>query len=270
MAVYPVSSISSISLVFMAIITLKAWYLQDYEPARELEKRPPDLRLSKSSLLKSALRADFLDEAENVRQSEWFQRCLEGDTVEFYIEGSGGYAIANIDLVSHEMYFTKREVLANLDPTIFFSYQTAYGESSEILRQALRSAIDQINKKARVPLTLEESNRLSDGPLRLQSTLMRKLRRSLLLVADATPVLLLEGDLPLLFPSPEISVEIGYALQCKRAEQILIGQMARSNMPGQFPFDVPPEQRFQFKDEKELRKSLRSTLEKQLKRFNVL
>lgn len=43
----------------MAIIALKAWYLQEYEPIKEL-KRPHDLRLSKNSLLKSGLRADFL------------------------------------------------------------------------------------------------------------------------------------------------------------------------------------------------------------------
>lgn len=254
----------------MAIISLKAWYLRDYEPARELEKRPHDLRLSKSSLLKSALRADFLDEAAEVKQSEWFQRYLEGDNVEFYIEGSGGYAIANIDLVSHEIYFTKRDVLSSLDPTIFFSYQTAYSESSEILRDELRHAIEQINKKARIAITLEESNRLSDGPLRLQSTLMRKLRKCLLFVADATPILRLEDDSPLLFPSPDVCVEVGYALQCKRAEQMLIGQMTRSDLPGQFPFDVATGQRFQFRDGAELRKALRSRLEEPLKRFNLL
>ncbi len=254
----------------MAIISLKAWYLRDYEPARELEKRPHDLRLSKSSLLKSALRADFLDEAADVKQSEWFQRYLEGDNIEFYIEGSGGYAIANIDLVSHEIYFTKRDVLSSLDPTVFLSYQTAYSESSEILREELRSAIEQINKKARVAIALEESNRLSDGPLRLQSTLMRKLRRCLLFVADVTPILILEDDSPLLFPSPEVCVEVGYALQCKRAEQMLLGQMTRSDVQGQFPFDVATGQRFQFQDGAELRKLLRSRLEDPLKRFNVL
>jgi len=48
----------------MAIIALKAWYLSDYEPIRELESRPHDLRLAKNSLLKSALRADFLEDIE--------------------------------------------------------------------------------------------------------------------------------------------------------------------------------------------------------------
>jgi hypothetical protein len=81
----------------MAIIALKAWYLREYEPIRELEKRPQDLRLSKNSLLKSALRADFLDDSDTVKESEWFQRYLQGELGEFYIEGIGGYAIANVD-----------------------------------------------------------------------------------------------------------------------------------------------------------------------------
>jgi hypothetical protein len=91
----------------MAIIAVRAWYLQEYEPLRELEKRPHDLRLSKNSLLKTGLRADFLDDREEVKRSVWFERYLEGDPVEFYIEGSGGYAVANIDLISQEIYFTK-------------------------------------------------------------------------------------------------------------------------------------------------------------------
>ena len=70
----------------MAIISLKAWYIEEYEPLKQLQKRPYDLRLSKNSLLKSGLRADFLDESEVVMQSAWFQRYLEGDLVEFYIQ----------------------------------------------------------------------------------------------------------------------------------------------------------------------------------------
>jgi hypothetical protein len=60
----------------MAIIALKAWYLPAYEPLTQLEQRPYDLRLSKNSLLKAGLRADFLDDSDIVRQSVWFQRYL--------------------------------------------------------------------------------------------------------------------------------------------------------------------------------------------------
>ncbi|MBE9178000.1 hypothetical protein IQ268_05300 [Oculatella sp. LEGE 06141] len=253
----------------MAIIALKAWYLQEYEPLRDLEKRPHDLRLSKNSLLKSALRADFLEDSEDVKKSAWFQRYIEGEGVEFYIEGSGGYAISNIDLISHEIYFTKRDVMAHLDPTIFLCYQTDYPESSELLRGEIQTFLDKFNGRSRIELTLEESHRLTDAPIRLNSTLMRKIRRSLLFIADGTPLLQLEGTPPQLVPSPKVCVELGYALQCKRTEQILLAQMERSDLPGQFPFDVHSRSRLLFSNKTELRKALAQSLEAQLQPFNL-
>lgn len=254
----------------MAIIALKAWYLQEYEPIRELEKRPHDLRLSKNSLLKSALRADFLDDSDEVKQSDWFQRYLDGETVEFYIEGSGSYAIANVDLISHEMYFTKQDSLSRLEPVIFFCYQTEFPEAGSLLRDALEECLDKFNRRSRLPLSLQESHRLTDAPVRLNSTLMRKIRSSLLFVADGTPIVRVDGSPPQLFPNPKVCVELGYALQCKRPEQILLAQMERNDVPGQFPFDLPNSSRVLFKAETDLRKSLLNTLEAQLQRFNLV
>ncbi|TVQ09029.1 MAG: hypothetical protein EA368_10320 [Leptolyngbya sp. DLM2.Bin27] len=253
----------------MAIIALKAWYLEAYEPVRELEKRPHDLRLSKNSLLKSALRADFLDDSAEVKQSAWFQRYLGGETVEFYVEGSGGYAIANIDLISHEIYFTKVEVMAHLEPIIYFCYQPEYGESGEALHQTLTDAVENLNKKARVALTLEVSHRLSDGPARLNSALTRKIRQSLLFVADGTPITSVEGSTTLLVPSPHVCVEMGYALQAKPADQILLAQMNRPDLPGQYPFDLPAQNRLSFKTKADLAKQLPQALQQHLARFNL-
>jgi hypothetical protein len=254
----------------MAIISLKAWYIEEYEPIKQLQKRPYDLRLSKNSLLKSALRADFLDEAEVVQEAAWFQRYLEGDPVEFYIEGSGGYAIANIDLSSHEIYFTKQDVLAHLEPVIFFSYQQAFPESSELLRDELLSWLEMINRKSRVKISLKESHRLSDGPVRLNSPLMRSIRQSLLFIADGTSITQIEDTTPMqLIPSPQVCVEMGYALQCKRSEQILLTQMERSQMGGHFPFDLQTESRVLFKDKTSLHKVLPKALEQALQRFNL-
>lgn len=254
----------------MAIIALKAWYLKEYEPVRELEKRPHDLRLSKNSLLKSGLRADFLEDSEEVKRSDWFQRYLEGETIEFYIEGSGGYAISNIDLISHEIYFTKQEVMAHLEPTIFLCYQTDYSESSDILRDELQHILESINQRSRLPLTLEESHRLTEGPVRLNSTLMRKIRQSLLFIADGTPITKVSSTPPQLIPSPKVCVEVGYALQSKRPEQILLAQLDREDLPGQFPFDLPSQNRVLFKDQKELHKLLPQLVKTQLQRFNLL
>lgn len=253
----------------MAIIALKAWYIQEYEPIRELEKRPHDLRLSKNSLLKSALRADFLDDSDAVRKMPWFQRYLEGEIVEFYIEGSGGYAISNIDLISHEIYFTKRDVLAHLEPTIFLCYQTEYTDSSDLLREELQTYIEKFNGRSRIPLTLEESHRLTESPIRLDSNLMRKIRQCLLFVADGTAILSIPDNPPQLFPSPKVCVELGYALQSKRREQLVLTQMERGDIAGQFPFDIPGRQRLVFRSRTDLRKLLPGVMDAQLRPFNL-
>lgn len=253
----------------MAIIALRAWYLEKYEPIHELEKRPHDLRLSRNSLLKSGLRADFLEDSEEVKNSTWFQRYLEGQITEFYIEGSGGYTIANIDLRSHEIYFAKQEVMTHLEPVIFLCYQTEFPESSEFLRDELQTFLEKFNSKSRLPIVLKESHRLTDGPTRMDSSLMRSIRQSLLFIADTTAIAQSPVDPSQIIPSPTVCVEVGYALQCKRAEQILLAQMERSELPGQFPFDVPNQNRLPFKDKTQLRKVLPPLVQSYLQRFSL-
>lgn len=254
----------------MSIIALRAWYIEDYEPLAEVEKRLPDIRLSKKSLLKTGLRADFLEDSDQVKKSNWFGRYLEGESVEFYIEGSGGYFVANIDLISHEIYFTKQSLLAQLDPTIFLCYQTEYPQASNALREGLLDSLETLNLRSRLPLKLVESYRNQEVPLRLGSSIMRKIRKSLLFIADATPIASIDGkQAPQLLLSSNVCVEIGYAIQSKRSEQILLVQMQRRDLSGQFPFDLPPKQLLQYQDSKELRKTLPQVIETQLARFKL-
>ncbi len=227
----------------MSIIALRAWYIQDYEPIPELEKRPPDIRLSKKSLLRSGLRADFLEDSDEVKKSTWFGRYLEGENIEFYVEGSGGYCVANIDLISHEIYFTKQAILAQLEPTIFLCYQTEYPAASDALREGIRNSLETLNLRSRLPLSLVESYRPSNGPLRLSVGILRKIRKSLLFIADTTPIASINGkESPQLIPSPNVCIEMGYAIQSKRSEQILLAQMQRPDLEGEFPFDLPKQQ----------------------------
>lgn len=254
----------------MSIIALRAWYLQDYEPIPELEKRPPDIRLSKKSLLKSGLRADFLEDTDEIKTSTWFRRYLEGENIEFYIEGSGGYCVANIDLISHEIYLTKQALLAQLEPTIFFSYQTEYAKASDILREELQESLQILNRKSRLPLKLIESSRPSNSPGKLNRTMMRKIRKSLLFIADTTAITSIDGsETHKLIPSPHVCVEIGCAIESKRSEQILLAQMQRPELEGEFPFDLSIQQILQFTDRIELNKILTLALENQLLRFKL-
>lgn len=250
----------------MAIIALKAWYLEQYEPISQTVQRPHDLRLSKNSLLKAGLRADFLDDRAVVETSAWFERYLDGETVEFYIEGSGGYAISNIDLVSHEIYFTKQDVSAFLDPVIYLSDQTEYPRAAETVREVLAESIATLNARSRLPLTLELAQRPSNAPLRLSNSQLRKIRKSLLFIADTTPIAKTESDRLLL--SPNVCVEIGCALQNKRAGQLLFVRM--EHLTGKIPFDLPNRQQLSFKTATELRETLPELLEALLARFKLL
>jgi len=261
----------------MAIIALKAWYLEQYEPIAILEQRPPSLRLNRNSLSRSALRADFLDDNQAVRQSEWFSRYLAGEAVEFYIEGSGGYAVANINLISQEIYFTKLEVLAQLEPVIYYCPQVEYPTGQEALSATLTQTITQLNQKSRLPFSLVTSPRLKKETTRLSGQQLRQIKKSLLFIADGTaiaqvspgdPHQLLPGT-PQLLPSPQVCLEMGFALQSKRSEQLLLIKMERSDLQGDYPFDLPSHQQLTYKTTPELEQSLPVVLEALLQKYNL-
>ncbi len=254
----------------MAIIALKAWYLEQYEPIATLEQRPPSLRLNRNSLMRSALRADFLDDSQTVRQTEWFGRYLGGEAVEFYIEGSGGYAVANIDLISHEIYFTKLEVSAQLEPIIYYCPQVEYPEGQKVIAGILPDIIQTFNKKSRLPLKLVTSPRLKKETTRLSGNQLRQIKKSLLFIADGTAIAQVSmGDSQQLLPSPQVCLEMGFALQSKSSEQLLLLQMERNELQGDYPFDLPSHQQLTCKTPAELEVSLPSVLESLLQKYNL-
>jgi hypothetical protein len=254
----------------MAIIALKAWYLEQYEPIATIEQRPPTLRLNRNSLMRSALRADFLDDSQTVRQTEWFGRYLSGEAVEFYIEGSGGYAVANIDLISHEIYFTKLEILAQLEPIIYYCPQVEYPTGQEAIAGILPDIIQTFNKKSRLPLKLVTSPRLQKETTRLSGNQLRQIKKSLLFIADGTAIAQVSiGDSQQLLPSPQVCLEMGFALQSKSSEQLLLLQMERSDLQGDYPFDLPSHQQLTCQTPSELEKSLPSVLESLLQKYNL-
>jgi hypothetical protein len=254
----------------MAIIALKAWYIEQYEPIKTLVRKPFHLRLSRNSLLKSGMRADFLDDRTDVETSDWFARYLEGGMVEFYIEGSGTYLIANIDLVSQEIYFTKQETLARLEPIIYFSPQTTYPTASEAAIDTLNTIIAKANERSRIPLSLEVTPRPGDLPLRLSDNQLKRIRKSLLFIADSTPIATgTRDDKPQLIVDSNVCLEIGYALEHKDRGQILLLRMERPDLTGTFPFDVSNYKQLSFDRASELPKTLPKLVDVLLQRFNL-
>ncbi len=255
----------------MAIIALRAWYIEQYEPIREVIKNPCDLRLSRNSLLKTGMRADFLNDRQKIQNSTWFGCYLEGVRVEFYIEGSGFYIISNIDLVSQEIYFTKQETLSGLDPVIYYSPQTEYQVATDIITPILETTVAQLSARSRVPLTLEVASRPEKTPLRLSRSQLKNIRKSLLYIADATPIATVtKAQKTTLLLSSNTCVEIGYAIESKDNGQILLLKKERSDLSGKSPFDVSAYKELIFKDESELEKTLPGLIETLLQRFAIL
>ena len=247
----------------MAIIALRAWYIKQYEPLKQILEKPCDLRLSRNSLLKTGMRADFLNERVEVETTEWFTSHIEGATVEFYIEGSGYYIISNIDLVSQEIYWTKQQSLSGLEPIIYFSPNPFGDRESKI--DILNDTIAAFNERSRIPLELEISPRPQDSPLRISKSQFKKIRQSLLYIADSTPIATIEGEHLLL--SSNVCVEIGYAIESKDNGQIMLLREEKDDLTGTLPFDVSGYKELIFKSEKDLQTNLPQLMETLLQRF---
>ena len=252
----------------MAIIALKAWYLEQYEPIRETIKKPCTLRLSRNSLLKTGLRADFLDDRTEVEGSDWFERYLEGKTVEFYLQGSGTYVVSNIDLVSQEIYFTKCNSISGLEPIIYYSPQNHYEAANEAITSTLNNIIDDLNERSRIPLTLEVTPRSLESPLRLSNSQFRKITKSLLLIADVTPISSISGEQSELLIDPNVCVELGYGIQDKDNGQILLLKLERQ-LEGKMPFDMAGYKQLSFTSGEQLSKSLPKLIKTLLQRYNL-
>ena len=254
----------------MAIIALKAWYLEQYEPIKTVIQKPCTLRLSRNSLLKTGLRTDFLDDRLEVEGSDWFQFYLEGRTVEFYVQGSGSYIVSNIDLVSQEIYFTKCNSISGLEPVIYYSPQAHYQAANDAVTSALESIVEDLTRRSRIPLSLEVTPRVAKSPLRLSNSQFRKISKSLLLIADVTPITSIPGEKqPNLLIDPTVCVELGYGIQNKDHGQILLLNMERPDLKGTIPFDMVGYKQLSFTNAAQLAKSLPKLLDTLLQRYNL-
>ena len=246
----------------MAIIALKAWYIKQYEPIKEIVKKPHSLRLSRNSLLKSGLRVDILDDRAVIEASDWFDRYLTGET--------GSYIVSNVDLVSQEIYFTKKEILATLDPIIYFSPLSNNQEKTQATVNVLEKTIAKLTERSRIPLSLEVTPRPQDAPLRLSDSQLRKIRKCILFIADATPIASVATDKSSnLILDSNVCVEIGYALRSKDRGQILLLKMETPDRSGILPFDMAEYKQLNYTSTADLQKNLPKLTQVLLQKFNL-
>jgi len=252
------------------MLIIKAWHLDRPLLPADVETLPPTLRLSKKSLLKAAFRGFFVDDAEAVQQSAWFRSFLAGEKVEFYLEGSGTYELANMDLVSREVYLVRAEVPPASPPVIFFSYQTEYPQASTQIDRVLEQTVGQIASTYRLgqKLRIARPHRLPDGTVRLDTDVRRLIRQALMVIADTTLITSVQGKG---FPSPNVCLEVGYALVSKKPYQIKLVELpAPEAQEAIFPFSISDELRLMPQDEQELAQQLDAEVTDVLKRFRLI
>ncbi|APB33518.1 hypothetical protein GlitD10_1198 [Gloeomargarita lithophora Alchichica-D10] len=254
------------------MLIVKVWHLDRPLLPEDVEDLSPTLRLSKKSLLKAAFRGFFVDDVETVHQAAWFRGFLAGEKVEFYVEGSGTYELANMDLVSREVYLVRAEAPPASPPLIFFSYQTEYPEASTQIERVLEQTVAQIGRTHRLgqKLRIERPHRLADGTVRLDTDVRRLIRQALMVIADTTLITSVQGKG---FPSPNVCLEVGYALVSKKPYQIKLVEWPAPEPQTQgaiFPFSISDELRLIPQDETDLAQKLAIELTDVLKRFRLI
>jgi len=254
------------------MLIVKAWHLEYPLLPEDVETLPPTLRLSKKSLLKAAFRGFFVDDAAVVQQAAWFHSFLAGEKVEFYVEGSGTYELANMDLVSREVYLVRTALPPASPPVIFFSYQTEYPEGSNRLGRVLDQTIAQLRDTYALGKTIRlvRPQRLPDGTTRLDTDVRRLIRQALVVVADTTLLTSVQGKG---YPSPNVCLEVGYALVAKKPYQVKLVAWPPPDphlRDAIFPFSISDELRLLPQDEADLAQQLTAALTDVFKRFRLL
>lgn len=264
----------------MAFNLIKCWNIDS--SVFEIDaiiKDEHDIELIKKSILKNGYRAFFLNDREEVETSSWYRHYLLGDKTKFYIDGSGVYKLANIDLTEKEIYFEKYNLNSGYKPWIFSSWQSDYNPSRSHINQALSEVINSINssRKPKRPLELVESIRLEDGAKDIVSAIKQNLDKSLIAVFDITNVAKVvnnneEEPTPAKhYPNANVVFEVSYALQRKSENQIILVKRKRDDLDNDsVPFDFQQHRHCPYKQVSELKRQLTSIISNTLEKMGFI
>ena len=135
--------------------------------------------------------------------------------------------------------------------TVFFSWQSDLGETRGVIQTALDKAVRNLNRD----LALEEALRLDEdtagvaGWPEITSTILDKIERCEVFVADITPINGSQSD-SRLTPNPNVLFELGYALATGLGRTRIICVVNAAYLPDrdlkELPFDVRGSRPLQF------------------------
>lgn len=257
----------------MKFNTVECWLLQT--PVYEIEQfanEQPDLRLIKKSILKNGYRAYGLDERIKIEAAIWYKNFLLGEKVLFYVDGSGIYKLANIDLTENEFYFERDSLPIGYRPWVFFSWQSDHNPSRSHIKEALLETIQEVNdnRRPKEPLEIVESTRPEDGAKDITDAIKRNLDLCLIAIFDITNVADVNSaseSNSKSYPNANVVFEMSYALHRKRDYQIILVRHEREDIKSlEVPFDFRQNRHLSYKKpalvKEQIKKVIIQTLEK--------
>lgn len=216
------------------MIRLKVYYLEyPLFDASELSSKEYIL-VQKKSLLKSGLRAFSLIDPNSFINQDWYKRFLEGNLVEFYLEGSGMYRLVNFEINEGEFYFEKSLTPVFVKKSIFIDMPFDQHFQDGILRKLKQ----QFAPRIKIDTIAGFVN--GKGTVKLDDSIFSEIRNSLIFIADITPVSLINefDKKPKWISNSNVMLELGYALSKKNLSQIIL-TYDKSRVTGLgLPFDI--------------------------------
>ena len=193
----------------------------------------------------------------------------------FYIDGSGIYKLANIDLTENEFYFEKDNLPVGYKPDIFYSWQSDFNQSRNHIRDGINHVINEINdnRNPKKPLEMVESTRPEDGAEDILIAIKKNIDFSLISIFDITNVASIpqDNENTKYYPNANVVFELSYALQRKRSDQIIIVKKNRDDFPNnEVPFDFRQNRRLEYGQPAQMRTNLRQIILEQLERIGFI
>jgi len=259
----------------MNLIKVKCWYLRNsYFDITQLDKDSPNLLLVKKSILKNGYRAFFLNDKNEIENSDWYQQFLLGSVPYFYIEGSGLYILSNIDIAESELYFERNNKSISYKPWIFFSWQSDFSSSRNDIKDAIKYCAEEINKLNPInKIEIVESTRPEDGAKDILKAILDNINKSLLSIFDisnVSQVLQNNDKSQKSYPNANVVFELSYALSKKPVDQIIIIKKKRNDIDDNVPFDFRQNRFLIYEEKNVLKKELLSIIKNYFERIKYI
>lgn len=115
---------------------------------------------------------------------------------------------------------------------IFFSWQSDIDENRTIIRKGIKEACEKLNQ---YDIIIDEATRNVPGSPTIEKTVMDKIEKCDVYIADITPITQSNGKQ---IPNPNVLIELGYALKCMEVERIIIIAKTSDYQDKDLPFDI--------------------------------